>query len=296
MKPDAQDILNKSADQLMGQLAPALSATYSQGAAAIMALLMKFAAKEYERGADIRVTENTDIRALFADIAPRVGDAALRKRLEDAAATRDTSLAISALNTANDELRRTLIALQVWVEESGTREDRTTHLVRVEGDGGPPSRVAVLTCRADAPWRRRPSAFLYRSRCRSVSSIERHGRAVPELRADRRRPRADAWRRNGATHAVSRVPRDPAGCASAASMPAPRARSSACRAATGTKAHPARRRTESFPHSDRSASRTAGNTGTMRSLRPLPTMFSDAPNGTSLRRNPSASEMRNPQP
>jgi hypothetical protein len=124
MKPDAQDILNKSADQLMGQLAPALGAAYSQGTAAIMALLMKFAGKEYERGADVRAAENNDMRALFADIAPRVGDAPLRKRLENAAATRDSSLAISSLNTANDELRRTLIALQVRVEESGTHEDR----------------------------------------------------------------------------------------------------------------------------------------------------------------------------
>jgi hypothetical protein len=124
MKPDAQDILNKSADQLMGQLAPALNAQYSQGAAAVMALLMKFAGREYERGADIRAAENADLRALFAELAPRVGDAALRKRVEDAVATRDTSLTISALNTANHDLRRILIALQIWIEDNGTREDQ----------------------------------------------------------------------------------------------------------------------------------------------------------------------------
>jgi hypothetical protein len=124
MKPDAQDILNKSADQLMGQLAPALNAQYSQGSAAVMALLMKFAGKEYERGADIRVAENADLRALFVELAPRVGDATLRKQVESAAATRDTSLAISALNTTNRDLRRVLIALQVWIEDNGTREDQ----------------------------------------------------------------------------------------------------------------------------------------------------------------------------
>ena len=124
MKPDAQDILNKSADQLMGQLAPALNAQYSQGAAAVMAVLMKFAGKEYERGADIRATENEDMLALFAELASRVGDTALRKRLEDAPARRDTSLAISALNAANHDLRRVLIALQIWVEDNGTREDQ----------------------------------------------------------------------------------------------------------------------------------------------------------------------------
>jgi hypothetical protein len=124
MKPDAQDILNKSADQLMGQLAPALNAQYSQGAAAVMALLMKFAGKEYERGADIRAVENADLRALFVELAPRVGDAALRKQAETAAATRDVSLTISALNAANHDLRRVLIALQIWTEENGTREDQ----------------------------------------------------------------------------------------------------------------------------------------------------------------------------
>ncbi|MEI9933115.1 MAG: hypothetical protein WDM89_21940 [Rhizomicrobium sp.] len=124
MTPDAQDILNKSADQLMGQLAPALNAQYSQGAAAVMALLLKFSAREYERSADIRATENVDLRALFAGLTSRVGDEALRKRLEDAAATRDTSLAISALNSANYDLRRVLIALQIWIEDHGTREDQ----------------------------------------------------------------------------------------------------------------------------------------------------------------------------
>jgi hypothetical protein len=124
MTPDAQDILNKSADQLMGQLAPALSATYSQGTAAIMALLMKFAGKEYECGADIRAAENNDIRALFGGLAPRVADQTLRKKLEEAASTRDASLTISALNTANHDLRRILIVLQIWVEDEGTREDQ----------------------------------------------------------------------------------------------------------------------------------------------------------------------------
>ncbi len=124
MKPDAQDILNKSADQLMGQLAPALNAQYSQGAAAVMALLLKFAGKEYERGADIRAAENADMRALFVELAPRVSDAALRKSLEDAAAARETSFAISALNVANHDLRRVLIAFQIWIEDNGSREDQ----------------------------------------------------------------------------------------------------------------------------------------------------------------------------
>ena len=121
MKPEAGDILATAADQLMGQIAPNLNAHYLQGSLAVQALLLKFAAHEYERGADIRFAENADMRALFAELAPDIGDAGLRTELMAAAATQDTSLAISALNTANGELRRLLIALQIHVEDTGDR-------------------------------------------------------------------------------------------------------------------------------------------------------------------------------
>ena len=119
MKPEAGDILGTAADQLMGQIAPNLNAHYLQGSLAVQALLMKFAAREYERGADIRFAENADMRALFVELAPAIGDAGLRAELITAAETKDTSLAISALNAANAELRRLLIALQIHMEDTG---------------------------------------------------------------------------------------------------------------------------------------------------------------------------------
>jgi hypothetical protein len=122
LKPEASDILGKSADQLMGQLAPQLGASYAQGSAAILALLMKFAAQEYERGADIRVAENKDIRSLFAELAPTIGDEALRRRIETASTSRDDSFAISALNAGNHALRRVLIELQRHIEDTGAHD------------------------------------------------------------------------------------------------------------------------------------------------------------------------------
>jgi hypothetical protein len=122
MKPEAGDILGTAADQLLGQIAPQLNAAYLQGSLAVQALLMKFAAREYERGADIRAAENTDIRALFAVLAAKVEDAPLRSKLETAVTTKDASLAISALNAANAELRRLLIELQLIAERTGDRE------------------------------------------------------------------------------------------------------------------------------------------------------------------------------
>ena len=121
MKPEASDILEISSEQLMG-LIPHLGASYLQGATAIHALLIKFAAREYERGADIRASENAAMRAIFAELAPVASDATLRTKLEAAAKTRDESLAISALDANNAELRALLIALHVHVEDIGARD------------------------------------------------------------------------------------------------------------------------------------------------------------------------------
>lgn len=118
MKPEASDILNISAEQLMG-LIPHLGAPYLQSATAIHALLIKFSAKEYERGADIRAAENAAMRTVFAELAPVATDAALQARLEAAAKTRDESLAISSLDAGNAELRTLLIALHAHVEDIG---------------------------------------------------------------------------------------------------------------------------------------------------------------------------------
>lgn len=119
MKPEASDILNISAEQLMG-LIPSLGASYQQGATAIHSMLIRFAAREYERGAEIRVAENADMRTLMKELALSVHDPALKAKLD--AAPNDGSLAISALDEVNAVLRRLLIELHAHVESIGARE------------------------------------------------------------------------------------------------------------------------------------------------------------------------------
>jgi hypothetical protein len=119
MKPEVDQILGLSAGQLMGQLAPLLPNSFAIGGASLLGIMMTFAAQEYERGADIRVAENADMRALFRDAAPQIDDAELKTMLSKAAATEDRSLKISMLNAENTELRRVLIRLQAHAEEKG---------------------------------------------------------------------------------------------------------------------------------------------------------------------------------
>ena len=116
MKPEADQVLNVSAMQLLTQVLPQLPPGYPQGTASLIAVLSMMAAQEYERGAQIRAAENTEMRALFRELSSSIDDAILTGRLKDAAKTSDASLAISALNAANHELRRLLIELQTHLE------------------------------------------------------------------------------------------------------------------------------------------------------------------------------------
>jgi len=122
MKPEVDQILGLSASQLMGQVAPLLPNSFAIGSASLLGIMMTFAAQEYERGAEIRVIENADMRALFRDAASEVDDAELKAMLAKAAATEDRSLKISMLNAENTELRRVLIRLQTHAEDKGLRD------------------------------------------------------------------------------------------------------------------------------------------------------------------------------
>lgn len=123
MNPDVGQILTTSAAQLMQNIVPLVPQGYAQGQGALLSFMMIMSAQEYERAAEIRAGENADMRALFAALAPQIEDAELREKILAAAQTRDDSLAISALNATNADLRRLLIALQAHVEtKANSRE------------------------------------------------------------------------------------------------------------------------------------------------------------------------------
>lgn len=122
MKPDVDQILGLSAGQVMGGLVPMLPPGYAQATASLLGVMMMLSAQEYDRAADIRASENGDLRALFRDAASSIGDAELRSMLEKASATSDRSLRIAALNAENTELRRVLIRLQTYAEDHGLRD------------------------------------------------------------------------------------------------------------------------------------------------------------------------------
>jgi len=118
MKPEVGTILGLSMQKLAMGITQE-GAAFAQGTVGLLSMVLTLSAKEYERGADIRVAENREIRALFAELGPTVEDSKLRAELTRAASESDPSLRISDLNSANYLLRRLLSRLLIDAEEHG---------------------------------------------------------------------------------------------------------------------------------------------------------------------------------
>ncbi len=102
--------------KLLLEVAPAVGDAYVRSNVEAMVALLAAAAEEFDRAAEVRVTENRSMRAIFRAASAHVADGDLRARLALAADESDASLRIGDLNASNDRLRALLIELQALVE------------------------------------------------------------------------------------------------------------------------------------------------------------------------------------
>jgi len=121
MNPDVGTIIGLSVQKIASGVNEH-GAAFAQGTVGLLSTVLTMAAKEYDRGADIRFAENADMRALFGAIAPAVGDAGLKAKLEAAAKSADANLRISTLNENNYALRRLLTEAMIFVEDHRLRD------------------------------------------------------------------------------------------------------------------------------------------------------------------------------
>ncbi len=118
MTPNLPDILLGQSLALAAPQPPEASGDYMAGRLGMIALLCALAAQEAERGIAARLWENQALRDLFARAAGAY-DEPLAGALASAGARADEDVALSALDLANAELRRLLIALHEAVEARG---------------------------------------------------------------------------------------------------------------------------------------------------------------------------------
>ena len=116
MKPDVTKLLEIVSARMLFDVAPNVQPSYRQSSVSITGILLTMVKEETERAAARRVEENAVLRALFGRAAAQVGEPALRAKLAEAAASRDPSLLLSELESANAALRALLIELHAHVE------------------------------------------------------------------------------------------------------------------------------------------------------------------------------------
>jgi hypothetical protein len=120
VKPDPQRVLEQTALHLATDVVAAVQPRYRQAGVGMLAGLLGAVREEFDRAAARRVEENAALRALFAEGARVVADRSLAARLRDAAAQRDESLLVPALDASNRALRALLIDLHAEVESLAT--------------------------------------------------------------------------------------------------------------------------------------------------------------------------------
>jgi len=116
MKPEPSHALERLMQALLTELMPAVQPAYRQASVGAQAMMIASVREELDRAAARRVEENRALRALFAEAAPAIMDAALRERLAGAAQGTDDSLLVPALEAGNRALRSLLVELHAHVE------------------------------------------------------------------------------------------------------------------------------------------------------------------------------------
>jgi hypothetical protein len=112
------------ADDLLARVLPAITPSYHQGTVGMVASIFAIIGEEWDRAASRRVEENQRLREIFRAAGPSLNDAALKRRIEALADTRDHDFHIAALEKNNCDLRAALIDLQAYLETQSGPEAR----------------------------------------------------------------------------------------------------------------------------------------------------------------------------
>jgi hypothetical protein len=119
MKPGIDHMMMLMAGTLAEKVLPAIpEADYATGHVRMIALMQVLLAQVVDKAADILISENAALRAIFAEAA-QTPLKELSARLKEAAATSDANARLSVLEASNAMLKTVLIDLHLAAEESG---------------------------------------------------------------------------------------------------------------------------------------------------------------------------------
>lgn len=112
-----QGIENISA-RILGNLLPKMDDAYTIADLAIMANLVDMVGQDFDRAADVLISDHQDITAILREALPYIKDKSLHQRMETALAAEVSNYRVEALNARGDTVMRVLIDVQDAIEQA----------------------------------------------------------------------------------------------------------------------------------------------------------------------------------
>lgn len=103
---------------ILGNLLPKMDDAYTFADLAIMSLLVDMVGQDFDRAADVLISDHSDIIVILRDALPHINDKGLHQRMEAALAAEVSSCRVEALNARGDTVMRVLIDVQDAVEQA----------------------------------------------------------------------------------------------------------------------------------------------------------------------------------
>jgi hypothetical protein len=104
--------------RILGNLLPKMDDAYTIADLAIMANLVGMVGQDFDRAADVLISDHKDITEILRDALPHIKDKSLRQRMEATLAAEVPSFRVEALNARGDIAMRVLIDVQDAVEQA----------------------------------------------------------------------------------------------------------------------------------------------------------------------------------
>jgi hypothetical protein len=116
MIPKGSAGISHLATRMLSGLMPKAADAYMGADIGMMAAMIGLVAQDYDRAAEVLMSDLEAAAAIFRDAMPHIADEALKRRMAEAADLRPTSLRVEALNAQADQATRVLIDLHEAVE------------------------------------------------------------------------------------------------------------------------------------------------------------------------------------
>ncbi len=104
--------------RILGNLLPKMDDAYTIADLAIIANLVGMVGQDFNRAADVLISDHDDITAILYDALPHINDKGLHQRMEAALDADVSSYRVEALNARGDTVMRVLIDVQNAVEQA----------------------------------------------------------------------------------------------------------------------------------------------------------------------------------